>query len=161
MISEFDFQVLKLTNKFYEAYPNPPYVEIEAKEARRYNCLLIHTHYDYFICIPFRSRVNHKYCYHFKDSERSRRGKSALDYSKVAIINNSDYIDTVQGIVDSDEYSEMIHNIKRIVSEAVAYVEDYVSYQKGEEDRISEQEFNRRYKFSTLQYYHDILGIKL
>lgn len=35
MISEFDFQVLKLTNKFYEAYPNPPYVEIEAKEARR------------------------------------------------------------------------------------------------------------------------------
>ena len=124
MISEFDFQVLKLTNKFYEAYPNPPYVEIEAKEARRYNCLLIQTHYDYFICIPFRSRVNHKYCYHFKDSERSRRGKSALDYSKVAIINNSDYIDTVQGIVDSDECGVELIGCEYILQVSVYDIEN-------------------------------------
>ena len=41
MLPEYDFQVLKLTKKFYEDYPNPPYKEIETKEARRYNCLLM------------------------------------------------------------------------------------------------------------------------
>ena len=93
MLPEYDFQVLKLTQEFYNKYTNPPYVEIETKENRRYNCLLIQTHYDYFICVPFRSRVNHKYAYHFTKSERSKRGKSALDYSKIVIINTTDYID--------------------------------------------------------------------
>lgn len=51
MIPEYDFQVLKLTQEFYNKYTNPPYVEIETKENRRYNCLLIQTHYDYFICV--------------------------------------------------------------------------------------------------------------
>ena len=63
MLPEYDFQVLKLTQEFYNKYTNPPYVEIETKENRRYNCLLIQTHYDYFICVPFRSRVKHKYAY--------------------------------------------------------------------------------------------------
>ena len=29
MIPEYDFQVLKLTQEFYNKYTNPPYVEIE------------------------------------------------------------------------------------------------------------------------------------
>lgn len=159
MLPEYDFQVLKLTPKFYADYPNPPYIEIETKQARRYNCLLIQTHYDYFICVPFRSRVKHKYCYHFRNSARSRRGQSALDYSKAAIIKNKDYIDSVQGVVDSDEYTEMIKHINKIVTEAVSYVEDYIAYKNNACNHISEQEFSRRYRFSTLPYFHDILGI--
>ena len=143
MLPEYDFQVLKLTPKFYEDYPNPPYVEIETKQARRYNCLLIQTHYDYFICVPFRSKVKHKYCYHFKKSARSRIGQSALDYSKVAIIKDTDYIDNVPGIVDSDEYTEMMQHINKIVKDAVSYVEDYVAYKNNANIRISDQEFLR------------------
>ena len=77
----YDYQVLNLTEQFYEDYPNPPYEEIVRKDARPYNCLLIQSHYGYFICIPYRSHVNHKYAYKFKNSKRSIRNKSGLDYT--------------------------------------------------------------------------------
>ena len=160
ILQEYDFQVLKLTKDFYSDYPNPPYYEMEMKETRRYNCLLIQSHYGYFICVPFRSRVKHKYCYHFKKSVRSRKGQSALDYSKCAIINDLKYLDNNQGIIDNDEYTEMMQNINKIVSEVLSYVDDYVSFVNNESERISVQEFKRRYQFSTLQYFHEILGIK-
>ena len=110
VLPDYDHQVLKLTSDFYQKYPNPPYVEIETKEARRYNCLIVQTHYDYFICVPFRSHVNHKYAFHFKKSKRSKKNKSALDYTKIVIISNPAYIDSKQGIVDSDEYHKMMQN---------------------------------------------------
>ena len=75
------------------------------------------------------------------------------------IIRNTEYIDTNPGIIDSDEYAEMMRNMDRIVDEVLKYVDDYVSYQKMLEDHISEQEYLRRYKYSTLRYFHDILGI--
>ena len=52
-LPENDYQILKLTNAFYSAYPNPPYTEILKKNQRVYNCLLFQSHYDYFICIPY------------------------------------------------------------------------------------------------------------
>ena len=160
MLSEYDHQVLKLTQKFYNDYPNPPYAEIESKISRRYNCLIVQSHYDYYICIPFRSRVKHKYAFHFKNSARSRLGRSALDYSKVIIVNNPDYIDSKQGVVDSDEYSEMMRNMNRIVWEILKYVDDYVAYCNKSEGCISDEEFGRRYRYSTLKYFNDILGVK-
>ena len=57
---ENDYQILKLTDAFYKAYPNPPYTEILKKNQRAYNCLLFQSHYDYFICIPYRSEITHK-----------------------------------------------------------------------------------------------------
>ncbi len=159
MIPDFDHQVLKLTMQFYSDHPNPPYKEIELKTARRYNCLIVQTHYDYYICIPFRSNVKHKYAFHFKKSARSRRSHSALDYSKIVIISDSNYLDSVPGIVDSDEYTEMMKNINVIVRNALEYVDDYVSYLRGDNKRISDEEFLRRYKYSTLQYFHGILGL--
>lgn len=51
-LPENDYQILKLTNDFYNDYPNPPYKEILEKKQRAYNCLLFQSHYDYFICIP-------------------------------------------------------------------------------------------------------------
>ena len=155
----YDHQVLKLTQSFYDKYPNPPFTEIETKESRKYNCLLIQSHYDYFICIPFRSRVNHKYAYHFKNSARSKRGKSALDYSKAIIITNTDFLDSKPGIIDNDEYTEMMKNIDKIAVKAMEYVDDYVEYFKSE-THISTEEFNRRYRYSSLQYFHKELNIE-
>lgn len=156
----FDYQVLNLTNKFYVDYPNPPYNEIVRKDTRPYNCLLIQSHYDYFICIPYRSHVNHKYSYRFKRSKRSRRVKSGLDYSKVVIIKNPDYISSHDAIVDTDEYIETRDNIDYIKNDVQCYVDNYIAYMNGSTDIYDEQEFTRIYGFSTLQYFHKELNIK-
>ncbi|MBR5375792.1 MAG: hypothetical protein IK139_00770 [Lachnospiraceae bacterium] len=70
-----------------------------------------------------------------------------------------DYIDSNPGIVDADEYSEMMRNMDRIVREVLAYVDDYVSYCNKSEKHISDEEFQRRYRYSSLQYFHEILGV--
>ena len=55
----FDFQILYLTHPFFVDYSNPLYKEIVRKDNRPYNCLLLQSHYGYFICIPYRSHINH------------------------------------------------------------------------------------------------------
>lgn len=156
---EFDYQVLNLTSKFYADYPNPPYKEIVKKDARPYNCLLIQSHYGYFICIPYRSHINHKYAYKFKNSIRSKRTKSGLDYSKIVIVKNNDYIGTIDAIVDKDEYKETREHIEYIKKDAQKYIDDYVKYQVGECEKYDSREFNRIYRYSTLKYFHEELGI--
>ena len=127
-VNEFDYQVLHLSNLFYSDYPNPPYNEMLKKDKRAYNCLLIQSCYGYFICIPYRSQISYKYAFLFKRSIRSRTHKSGLDYTKIIIIQNKDYLD------------------------------DYIAHIKGDV-KIGEEEFRRRYQFSTLKYFHKELGI--
>lgn len=69
---EIDYAVYSLSDEFYEKYPNPPYKELLKKKERRYACLLIQSHYGYFICIPYRTEISHKYAYHFRKSSRSQ-----------------------------------------------------------------------------------------
>lgn len=127
-LPENDFQILKLTDEFYNAYPNPPYTEILEKRKRAYNCILFQTHYDYYICVPYRTQISHNYAYHFRNSTRSRIHKSGLDYTKIVIINKSEYIDNIDALVDQDEYNETIINLKRIKREALEFVEDYIGH---------------------------------
>lgn len=157
-LPENDSQILKLTNKFYTDYPNPPYSEILKKQQRAYNCLLFETHYHYFICIPFRTEISHKYAYHFKKSIRSRKHKSGLDYTKIVIIKDNQYIDCKDALIDKDEFNETMKNLGRIKEEALIFVEDYVKCIKGEKS-IHASEFRRRYGFSPLQYFHRELEI--
>lgn len=157
-LPESDFQILKLTDVFYNVYPNPPYKEILMKRQRAYNCILFQTHYDYFICVPYRTEISHTYAYHFKNSERSVVHKSGLDYTKIVIINKGEYIDTRDALVDRDEYNETMVNLKRIKREALEFVEDYVAHIKGIRI-LHPQEFRRRYSYSPLKYFHKELGI--
>ncbi len=158
-LPENAYQILRLTDAFYNVYPNPPYVEMLKKKQRAYSCLLFQTHYDYFICIPYRSEISHKYAYLFKKSARSRQHKSGLDYTKIVIIKNSDYIDNKDAIIDKDEFNETIANFKKIKSEALEFVEAYVAHiNKSRILHISE--FKRRYTYSSLQYFHAELGLK-
>jgi hypothetical protein len=155
----FDYQVLNLTESFYNDYPDPPYKEILRKDARPYNCLLVQSHYDYFICIPYRSHINHKFAYRFKNSIRSKRNKSGLDYSKIVIFKDTRYIDNIDAIVDKDEYNETRDNIEYIKNDAINYVDDYVEYMSGNAFKYSVKGFNRKYGYSTLKYFHKELGI--
>lgn len=130
------------------------------KQKRAYNCLLFQTHYDYFICIPYRSEISHSCAYLFKKSKRSLRHNSGLDYTKILIINNTDYLDTKDALIDKDEFNETIVNFEKIKYEALKYVEDYGDHIKKRKP-IHSKEFQRKYRFSTLQYFHKELGLDL
>lgn len=158
-LPENDYQILKLSTKFYQAYPNPPYREILKKKQRAYNCLLFQSHYDYFICIPYRSEISHSYSYRFQSTKRSQKHKSGLDYTKIVILTNIDYIDNVNAIIDKDEFKQTMIHLEQIKTEALQFVEDYVAHQKGEK-MLHIKEFERRYHFSPLPYFHKELGIE-
>lgn len=158
-ISENDYQILKLTELFYQTYPNISFREILQKRQRAYNCLLFQSHYDYYICIPYRSEIHHEYAFLFSNTKRSRKHKSGLDYTKIVIVGNNEYIDSKNAIIDKDEFNETIKNFERIKREALNYVEDYVSHIDGTK-KMHPREFERRYNYSTLQYFYEELGLK-
>ena len=128
------------------------------KHGRPYTCLIIDTHDDFFICVPFRSSISHNNAYFFKNTKRSRKSRSGLDYTKIALIKNPEYIDNAAAIVDNDEYVETIQNIGKIARDVNHYISDYCKHIK-KENELSERTFLRRYKYSTLPYFHDILGL--
>lgn len=158
---EFDYQVLNLTDDFFRDYPDPPYHEIARKKLRPYNCLLIQSHYGYFICVPYRSHINHKYAYRFKNSIRSKKNKSGLDYSKSIIITDSKYLGKKNAIVDKDEFNETRDNIEYIRNDVLEYIDDYINQVCGIKNKYDEVEFIRTYKYSTLQYFHNELGLSV
>lgn len=157
-VDAFDYQVLHLTADFYTAYPDPPYKEILKKTQRSYNCLLIQSRYRYFICIPYRSEISHNYAYKFKNSQRSKKHKSGLDYTKLIIVSNTSYISSKDSIIDQDEYNETRKNIHKIKTEASEFIDAYIDHVTGKAT-LSSQEFKRRYRYSPLKYFHNELGI--
>lgn len=154
---EFDVEVRYLTAQFLNDYPQTTCPELERKPNRRYACLLVDTHQGYFICVPFRSRVQHKNGFRFRNSNRSRRTPSGLDYSKIVLVSEMDYVGA-PAVVDQDEYKETMQNIRKIVEEACEYIERYVKHVTGEKV-LHEREYQRRYGMSSLPYFHDVLGI--
>lgn len=131
---------------------------IMKKRERPYNCLLLQSHYDYFMCIPYRSNIRHKNAYFFKGSFRSKRKRSGLDFSKMIIVKDTRYIGKLDAIIDKDEYSETYYNIGLIKNQAEKYVDGYVNHMMDRK-RIHKKEFKRKYQFSTLKYFHKELNI--
>lgn len=157
-LPENDYQIITLSEKFYRQYQNPPYCEILKKTSRGYNCLLFQTHYDYFICIPYRSEIKHSFSYLFRNSARAKKHKSGLDYTKILIINKTEYLDIRDAIIDKDEYIETMRNFEKIKKAALKYVEDYIAHILKEKV-LQPKVFDRKYGFSTLQYFHEELGL--
>ena len=158
-MAEFDSQVYLLSPKFITDYPLSSYPELMYKLGRPYTCLLIETHDDYFLCVPFRSSINHRNAYHFTGTQRSLKSRSGLDYSKTVVIKNGDYIDSATpAIVDQDEYSEMMKNLPAIVQQVLDYVNAYIGHKNGTAP-LHPREYARRYGFSTLPYFDSILGL--
>ena len=150
-------EISRLSEKFYQDYPSSVYPEILNKEARSYVCLTIRVR-NYYICIPYRSNVDHKYSYKFKYSQRSKEKKSGLDYRKIVIIQDKSYLEKSFAIVDDDEYRETMMNIKKIVPSAEKFVDAYINHIKRAA-LLDSEEFDRRYTVSTLQYFHKELGL--
>ena len=131
------------------------------KDKRPYGCLLIKTHNDYYICVPFRSHIHHKNAFLFKNTERSKTDSSGLDYSKTVLIRPEDYDKYLieNAVVDTDDYKAVRMNIYKIVKQISKYIEGYVK-SVSDFENADKKSFERKYKYSTLKYFHDILGIE-
>ena len=131
------------------------------KDKRPYGCLLIKTHNDYYICVPFRSHIHHKNAFLFKNTERSKTDSSGLDYSKTVLIRSEDYDKYLieNAVVDTDEYKAVRMNIYKIEKQISKYIEGYVK-SVSDFENADKKSFERKYKYSTLKYFHDILGIE-
>lgn len=154
----FDFQILKLSKDFYRYYDKVNFPEILLKSGRSYNCLLIQSHYGYFICIPYRSEINHPFAFKFKNTKRSKKHNSGLDYTKIIIIDKPEFITSKSSVIDKDEYMKTKRFINVIKSEAMAYVDNYINHMKNIK-MIEAKEFDRKYRRSTLKYFHHELNI--
>ena len=156
---DYAVEIYKLSSNFYTDYPKTQYPELMQKDNRPYTCLLIETKDEYFICVPFRSNITHKDAFLFKNTRRSTSSHSGLDYRKTVIIKDMKYIDSsTPAIIDTDEYVATIANIERIVSEVNKYVDKYINHIQ-QISILHTREFERHYQYSTLQYFHDILGL--
>ncbi len=87
------------------------------------------------------------------------KSQSGLDYSKIIIITKTNYLDSTDAIVDKDEYNETMINLERIKKYALYYVEENLDCMNGKR-KLHKIIFDRKYGFSTLQYFHKELGIE-
>ena len=78
----------------------------------------------------------------------------------MVIIQDHEYLENFDAVVDQDEYKETRDNIKYIKKDAQKYIDNYVNQICGCSKKYSEKEFQRIYQFSTLQYFHAELGIE-
>ncbi len=157
-IGKCDFQVLRLTESFFAAYPKEKYPEILEKKDRPYHCIIFEAGNDYFICVPYRTEIKHPYAFHFKKSNRSMVHKSGLDYTKIVIVNKSSYLDTENIIIDKDEYIETVQNIDKIKKEAIDFVQNFLNHVTGAVI-LHPSEYKRRYQYSPLKYFLQELGL--
>ncbi len=156
---EFKVKVCRLSEMFYLSYPQEKFPEILRKAERPYTCLMIETDNGYLICIPFRSSIKHNDAFIFKNIKRSKNTRSGLDYKKTVIVKELKYIDIDEpAVVDNDEYSMMMKHIDSIAFEIENYISRYVNHVAGTK-LLHPREFERHYKYSTLPYFNNLLGI--
>lgn len=136
--------------------PKSEYSEILTKMKRPYNCILTKSKKGYYICIPYRSFVNHSFSFRFRKSNNKYR--PGLDYTKMIIITSLNYISDEKALIDDEQYKETSIHFKRICKDACKYVDDYRNHILGIK-RINSNVFKRKYYYSTLKYFHKELSI--
>ena len=154
-----NYEIRKLSFEFYKAYPQNQYKEILRKNGRSNDVVLFEIDYlaDYYVCVPFRTEMKHNNGYKFKFSARSKNHQSGLDFSKLVIISNSAFIREDSTIV-CDEYIEFEKQEDQIHKKLAKYIYDYVEHVKGDVP-LHIKQFERKYHYSTLKYFHKELGI--
>lgn len=63
--------------------------------------------------------------------------------------------------MDKDEFNETRDNIEYIKNDAQQYINNYVNFVMGKTTKYDKKEFDRIYKYSTLQYFHNELEITM
>ena len=155
---EYATQLTTLTQAFYNAYPQAQYPEIPTKQSRPYKCMLLETHDGYFICLPFRTNIRHRYAFTFGNNRSRKKANPGIDISKMIIITEPSYISDSFAIVKKSEYNETMAHLDTIVNRADQYLQSYINHVLGN-IVLSEPEFSRKYGHSCLPYFHKELGL--
>ena len=106
-----EYKIVTLTEKFYLDYPSNNYPEILEKSKRAYNCLMLELN-DYYICIPYRLEMRHKQGYKFTKSKRSIKSQAGLDYTKIVIVKNIEYLSKLNAVITTILSQRTFHSIK-------------------------------------------------
>ena len=154
-----DINLHKLSTRFYQNYPHEEYPELLTKQERPYCCLTFYDERGFYICIPYRSNVAQpNNAYMLRTRRNSTRQNPGLDYSKIVIIKEESYIDDAIAVIDTDNYVNTVTHIERIKNDALSYVDTYINHHRGV-NVLSERHYMRKYRYSSLQYFHNELGI--
>lgn len=148
------YQIKVLSDEFYDKYPSEKFPEIEKKRNRPYVSLLVEIDGNKF-AIPFRTELNHKYGYKFKNSDRESKNGTGLDFTKAVIITDEIYLGRDANI-SNKEYVELNSKIYFIISKFKKYVDGYYKFVDGGLDEFR----SKAYKLTTLKYFNKELKIK-
>lgn len=83
--------------------------------------------------------------------------RPGLDYSKMIVFTDTRYLGALT-TVDNNQQIEFVQNIATISDEIINYITRYIEHVKGIKP-LHRRVFQRLYGYSTLKYFHDILGI--
>lgn len=148
-----DFTLNKLSAGFYEAFPEDAYSEIERKQSRPYVVLVIETEGERF-ALPLRTNIRHNCCYRFKNTGRCTESSTGIDFTKAVVISDEKYIGEPVSI-DNKEYAELNDKFYFIRGKFRNYLLGYIKFCKeGGNDFVA-----RKYRFTTLRYFKEELGI--
>lgn len=151
------YDIRELTASFYNAYNASSYPEILTKTNRPYDVIVFETHYDYYVCVPFRTYLNHNQGFHFYPNPLPNGENPGLDYSETIIVKEDKYIG-LSTLIDSKQMALFNKNIAIIQQEVYEYLQGYINHINGTQVMHPSQ-FKRKYQYSTLKYFHLELGI--
>lgn len=153
MNSKKNYELHYLSDKFYDEYNEAEYPEILHKDKRPYMILLIKVESNTF-GLPLRTNIAHNNCYKFEYTSRSTDTITGIDFSKAVVIIDSEYIGS-EAEMDNKEYVELNNRINFIISRFRTYIKGYYLYASGKADKYQA----KKYRFTTLKYFHKELGI--
>ena len=153
----FTYSIATLSSSFYSDYPTSLYPEILEKDGRPYDVILFETAEDYYVCVPFRTYLNHKQGFHFFSKPLPTGENPGIDYSKMVIIKKDEYIGP-QAFIDSRQMACFLRNIATIKKEIFNYLNVYINHVNGT-NSLHPSQYRRRYQFTSLKYFHSELGI--
>ena len=154
MASKKIYELHYLSDEFYKKYNSYDYPEIEHKAQRPYIVLLLKIDNNTF-ALPLRTNIKHNSCYKFQYSGRPTESVTGIDFSKAVIVNDKKYIENIAEI-DNKEYVELNDRIVFIINKFRTYIRGYYSYANGNANEFQA----KKYKYTTLKYFHKELGIK-
>lgn len=143
---------MKLRTLTKEAYQKvSQYEQVLKKQNRGYGLAFIETDHHTF-AIPLRSNLNHPNG--FKTVlDRETKSWNGLDYSKAIVVQEADLNTTAFKPRDGREYDKIQKNKDKIKAEFIQYLDEYIQAVR------SQQPLDRKFKFTTLQYFHQDLGL--
>ncbi|MGL4392865.1 MAG: type III toxin-antitoxin system TenpIN family toxin [Fusobacteriaceae bacterium] len=149
-----DFRLL--TYDFFADFSAEKFPEIENKKDRPYqiSIAIIEASQNKFFAVPLRSNIKHKYGF-FTNKEKTK----GLDFSKMLILDKKYISLGTVAYINIDERNFIVSNKNIIEKKILSYIKTYVRSCENIEIGKGNLKEKLLCKFSTLQYFHEEIGL--